>query len=308
MEQTDRIDPNASATAPLRLQLVSDVHLESQPDWRFDPVPGADVLVVAGDVGSYHRRSHLDEADFGLARFSPERGPWRSVLYIPGNHEYDDLEFEDAHRRLRDACDRWGITWLERETVVIDGVRFIGTTLWSDFDALASVETDADADAASGLPPHRQRAFAAANDYLEKYSFLRAGQRVLADGVREMALDCQAWLREALAQPFAGSTVAVTHFAPSLRSADPRFGLVPGTAGFCNALDDLLPWADLWLHGHLHCAVDYVDTRPRQGRPHRCRVVANPLGYFSLGEGNQYQSDLLIDVPHARGASAASGG
>ncbi|MFT4102958.1 MAG: metallophosphoesterase [Burkholderiaceae bacterium] len=285
----------------MRLQLVSDVHLESQPDWRFEPAPGADVLVVAGDVGSYHHRSRLTEEDFGLARFAPGRGPWRSVLYLPGNHEYDDQEFDDVHQRLRDACGRLGITWLERETLVIDSVRFIGTTLWSDFDALASIEagTEAGADEAGGLPLHRQRAFAAANDYLEKFSFLRDGQRVLADGVREIALDCQAWLREALAKPFAGPTVAVTHFAPSLRSADPRFGLVPGTAGFCNALDELLPWAELWLHGHLHCAVDYVDTQPREGRPHRCRVVANPLGYFSLGEGEQYRSDLLIDVPPA---------
>jgi hypothetical protein len=45
--------------------------------------------------------------------------------------------------------------------------------------------------------------------------------------------------------------VVITHFAPSLLSADPRYGLAPGTAGFCNALDDLLPQADLWLHGHL---------------------------------------------------------
>ena len=40
------------------------------------------------------------------------------------------------------------------------------------------------------------------------------------------------YMIEALAQPFAGKTVAVTHFAPTLRSADPRYGLVPGTAAW----------------------------------------------------------------------------
>jgi hypothetical protein len=45
--------------------------------------------------------------------------------------------------------------------------------------------------------------------------------------VRELALECQQWLREALAQPFDGTTVVVTHFAPSLHSADPRYGNVP---------------------------------------------------------------------------------
>ena len=52
--------------------------------------------------------------------------------------------------------------------------------------------------------------------------------------------------------------------------------MTPGTAGFCNALDELLPLADIWLHGHLHCPSDYVS----QG----CRVVANPLGYAKKGE------------------------
>jgi Icc-related predicted phosphoesterase len=110
----------------------------------------------------------------------------------------------------------------------------------------------------------------------------------LAQEVREHALQCQAWLREALVQPFDGTTVVVTHFAPSLRSADPRYGLVPGTAGFCNALDDLLPHAQLWLHGHLHSPQDYM----HQG----CRVVANPLGYARKNEQAFFRAGATIEV------------
>ena len=91
--------------------------------------------------------------------------------------------------------------------------------------------------------------------------------------------ETESWLTAALATPFDGQTVVVTHFAPSLRSADPRYGLAPGTAGFCNALDELLPRAQLWLHGHLHCPSDYVDS----SGPRHCRVVANPLGYAGNG-------------------------
>ena len=88
--------------------------------------------------------------------------------------------------------------------------------------------------------------------------------------------------------PFAGPTVVVTHFAPSLLSADPRYGVTPGTAGFCNSLDELLPLASLWLHGHLHCPNDYVK--------HGCRVVANPLGYARNGEQATFRESLLIPV------------
>jgi hypothetical protein len=92
--------------------------------------------------------------------------------------------------------------------------------------------------------------------------------------------------------------VAVTHFAPSLRSADPRYGLVPGTAGFCNALDALLPHARLWLHGHLHAPSDYIvqGHHAQTQQPWQCRVVANPLGYARKGEQESFRSQLCIPV------------
>ena len=106
-----------------------------------------------------------------------------------------------------------------------------------------------------------------------------------------------AWLREALSTPFDGVTVAVTHFAPSLQSADPRYGLVPGTAGFCNALDDLLPSAQLWLHGHLHCPTDYrVQGERSDGTPWHCQVVTNPLGYARKGEQETFHPHCLVPV------------
>ena len=103
----------------------------------------------------------------------------------------------------------------------------------------------------------------------------RHGEPFMAEQMREQGIACQQWLDEALRQPFDGVTVVIiTHFAPTLASADPRYGVTPGTAGFCT-LDALLR-ADYWLHGHPHCALDYV----KDG----CRVIANPLGYEKKGE------------------------
>jgi hypothetical protein len=134
----------------------------------------------------------------------------------------------------------------------------------------------------------REKAFRAADYYLKKTSTLRHGLPFLSEAVRAEGLQCQAWLRHALDQAFDGKTIVVTHFAPSLHSADPRYGRVPGTAGFCNALDDLLPQAALWLHGHLHTAQDYV---------HRgCRVVANPLGYAHKKEQAHFRAQAVIEI------------
>ena len=273
----------------MKIQLLSDLHLEAHPHWLPTPSPGADVLVLAGDVGSYQKGSQLTDTDFGLARFSPLQGWPTPVFFVPGNHEYDAQDFDAAHSRLRETCERLGLIWLERETRVINGVRWIGTTLWSDFDALApSVSGPASANALAQQLKARDKAFRAANFYLRKAETTRHGEPWLAQGVRDQALICQDWLRAALDEPFAGPTVVITHFAPSLMSADPRYGLTPGTAGFCNALDDLLPQAQLWLHGHLHAPSHYV---------HRgCRVEANPLGYARKNEQLHFQAQNLIEI------------
>jgi len=88
------------------------------------------------------------------------------------------------------------------------------------------------------------------------------------------------------------ATVAITHFAPSLRSADPRYGRHPGTASFCNDDEALLPGARLWLHGHLHCQHDY---RFEHARGHT-RVICNARGHARKGEPARFDPRLLIEV------------
>jgi len=286
----------------MNIQLLSDLHLETNPEFMPTPAQGADVLVLAGDIGSYQANSALSAAhddDFGLRRFSPLHGWPTPVLMVPGNHEYDGLDFDQCHARLQETCARLGITWLEREVLVLKGVRFVGTTLWTDFDALGPLAGQALPDK---IPAHfnhpnsqytrqlkaRDKAFRAANYYLRKTLTTRQGEPWLAEAMREQALQCQDWLNEALNKPFDGPTVVVTHFAPSLHSADPRYGRVPGTAGFCNALDHWLPKAQLWLHGHLHCPSDYTLNG--------CRVIANPLGYARKNEQITFQAQRVVSV------------
>jgi predicted phosphodiesterase len=297
----------------MKIQLLSDLHLEANPGFVALPAAGADLLVLAGDIGSYQLRSDgtaMVEPDWGLRRFSPlpQYAGWPvPVVFVPGNHEYDGRDVDEVHAALREACDRLGIQWLEREVMTQAGIRFIGTTLWADYDALGADLPPAPKTGAGGRlkgkaaqpPPirldplthrlrQREKAFRAANFYLSKMNGRRHGALFDAQAMRELALQCQDWLRTALAQPFDGRTVVITHFAPTLHSADPRYGLSPGTAGFCNALDGLLPLADIWLHGHLHCPTDL--------QVGRCRIVANPLGYAHKDEQSGFQAAALIEV------------
>lgn len=271
----------------MRFQLLSDLHLERDPAFCPTYADGADVLILAGDVGSYQAGSRLRSDDFGLGRFAPSETAWQRVIFVPGNHEYDQLDFEETHDRLKQTCQRLGITFLERSELVLDStIRVLGTTLWSDFDALASLPPIPKSEAQ--IAQLRSKAFRAANFYLRKFSTLKEGAPMLAEEMRELALSCQSWLRDGLSKPFDGKTLVITHFAPSLRSADPRYGITPGTAGFCNALDELFSNVDVWVHGHLHC--------PNSYRVGNCRIVSNSLGYIDKGEQTGFIREFVFDL------------
>ena len=126
-----------------------------------------------------------------------------------------------------------------------------------------------------------------------------------AAAVRQEALACRAWLEETLAESAdADATVVITHYAPSLRSADPRYGARPGTASFCNADDDLLPLADLWLHGHLHCRHDYRVEHPVGSGRRSTRVVSNVAAWITKASRTATMAaDASSSESHASAAS-----
>jgi predicted phosphodiesterase len=259
----------------MRLQLLSDLHLESE-DFAPRPAPGAELLVLAGDI---------DSSWDSLERFARWPVP---VIFVAGNHEFDRRELSEAWPALRARCAAFGIRLLEREELSLtDGagrrIRFVATIRWCDFDLLGDAERD--------------RCLRAARYFVDVMCATRDGVVFDAAAVREEALVCRAWLEETLTEPAdADATVVITHYAPSLRSADPRYGARPGTASFCNADDDLLPHADLWLHGHLHCRHDYWVEHAPGARRKRTRVVSNARGLEHKGESEGHDGGRCVIV------------
>ncbi len=257
----------------MKLQLLSDLHLETEA-FTPQPAPGAELLVLAGDI---------DATWAGLSHFAGWPVP---VIFVAGNHEFDGRDFDEASAALRARCQALGLTMLERESLVLRAasgelIRFLGTTRWSDFDAFGT--------------ERRAQAQRAAGYFVRIMQASRHGQPFDAQAVRDEALLCRAWMAQALAEAPRGRwqrTVAITHFAPSLRSADPRFGAQPGTASFCNNDDALLPYAKLWLHGHLHCRHDYTVAHGGGAT----RVVCAARGLASKGEAQGHDPLQLIDA------------
>lgn len=245
---------------------MSDLHIEFY-DFQSAEVP-TDVVVLAGDILTEH---------YGLiwARTAFADKP---IVYVMGNHEFYDAHYERVLECARKQAIELGIHLLEKDEVVIDGVRFLGTTLWTDFEVEAP-ETDA------------TYAMWYAGRSMSDFALIRYRDRMLhANDTRLMHREARAWLADRLAQPFAGKTVVVTHHLPHRSSIDAQFHRHPLNPAFASHLPELVRApVDLWVHGHTHCSCDYTTEEGT-------RVLCNPRGYGPSDLNAQFNQYLVVDV------------
>jgi Icc-related predicted phosphoesterase len=234
----------------VRLHVLSDLHLEYAP--FTPPSVDADVVVLAGDIAP-----GTAGIDWVRRRFDG-----RPVLYVAGNHEFYGSDLPALIDRMRDAAIGSGVRVLENDEVVIGGVRFLGCSLWSDFD-FAGAENRANS---------MRLCERMVNDY-KQIDASGLGRRLLAGDTRALHLSSRAWLAERLARPHDGPTVVITHHAPIVRAlpANPVLAAIGGA--FASDLTELMDGAavDLWVFGHIHRTVD-TDVNGT-------RVLSNQRGY-----------------------------
>ena len=251
----------------MKLNVLSDLHLSLG---ALDPPDNdADVVVLAGDIARPRE---------AIAWASALR---KRVLYVAGNHEVYGSTIDATLDALRVLSEGTQVRLLDDEALVVDGVRFLGSTLWTDFALFGE---------------HRRAAVMhEAARFMRDFTRIRVGDAPDALFTPE---HCAArferharWLEQELARPFDGPTVVITHHAPSRRSVHPRFDGSPLNACFVSDLEPLLDGrANLWIHGHTHDSFDYVAGGTR--------VVCNPRGYAKNGvnENPRFDTDFCVSV------------
>lgn len=254
----------------LRIHILSDIHLEFGKWWKDFDVNAidADLTILAGDIG------------IGLTGLQWALEFERPVIYVMGNHEfYGQRPMTELWRKARAKVAGTHVHLLENESVIINDVRFLGCTLWTDFclfgvdtqDAMmrnAQAEmTDYQAiyvstrrastwDEISGRVRHGGDALTSR----KTVTFHQESRDFLARELMRRPHD-QAWQK----------TVVVTHHAPSALSLVDQVPIEALDAAYASNLDALVAQADLWVHGHTHVPVDYkIGTT---------KVVSNPRGY-----------------------------
>jgi len=238
----------------MNIQVISDLHCELNKYFEIEISPDADVLVLAGDISnSIGIKNDLTNI------CSKTKIP---VIFVPGNHEFYYSSIENMHPVFKELSKSIkNLHILNRSSVEIDGVRFVGCTGWMDN--------------ANKQPYnfYRQRI----NDFNMIDNFTVAGCLRWGASDKFFIELCQA-------------DVFVTHNGPSWKSIANKYITSNLNPYFCNSWEDVLYKAKpkLWIHGHTHSCHDYVIDETR--------VVCNAVGYVSHGELTEFEPVKIVSV------------
>jgi len=220
-----------------------------------DGVPGSEALALAQNVdllvlaGDIHARTQI------LGLYGQCAVP---VLYVHGNHELYSSEYFNLQHQLRTNLAGTSINFLERDEFIMHDVRFLGCSLWTDYNLRPKWRTVAMREAEVGVNDHRYIRYGKSHAFAPR------------DAVTEHE-KCRRWLETRLSIPFDGRTVVVTHHAPHPQSIPMEYAEDISSASFASDLTPLVKLADVWIHGHIHRSADYTVGK--------CRVICNPRGY-----------------------------
>jgi predicted phosphodiesterase len=246
----------------VKLRVASDLHFEFHEDHGASIVRELaagdfDVLVVAGDL------VNLAGLDGALSSVCSSVAP-KPVVYVLGNHEAYGGTRESAVETARRAqVALANLTFLERDTAVVLGRRFVGCTLWF--------------------------AHSGAQEPLDEH----VADFQTISGIRGWLREEGTAAREFLEANVGSGDVVITHHLPHPRSISPRFARSRLNPYFLHDVSATVEngGAALWIHGHTHTSADYVAGTTR--------VVCNPLGYpgFFPGEPNpEFRADFDVNV------------
>ena len=250
----------------MKIHILSDLHNEF---CKFQAQPvNADVIVLAGDI------------DKGARSIAWARLAWpdKKIVFVPGNHEYYGSEINYENEQMAKAGEIYEVHVLNPGEVIIDGVRFLGATLWTDFRLFGEAEI--------------AWAMLEGMNYLSDFNVIYYDERTFSpsDAVKLHERDVK-FLSSQLCKKYDGQTVVVTHHLPSMHSVANIYKKNMLSACFASNLDTLMGHNQLWIHGHTHDSFDYL-------HPAGTRVVCNPRGY-SGAEGDienfYFLSSLVVE-------------
>lgn len=248
----------------MKIQIISDLHLEfGISDLSFN---SADVIVLAGDV------------NLGVKgiEWIKKTIPNKPVIYILGNHEYYKGAYPKTLNKIVETAQNSNISVLENTFVDIEGIRFHGATLWTDFSLFGS--------------PMTYGSFC--QTQMSDYKLIRRDpsySKLRSIDTYKIHQISKNWLKESLENSKGMKNIVVTHHAPSLQSVPQQFKNDPVTSAYASDLEDFIEEHQplYWIHGHIHTPTRY--------KIKETEIICNPHGYITE-KYNGYNKELIIEI------------
>jgi Icc-related predicted phosphoesterase len=234
----------------MKVQILSDLHIEFE-DYAY-PQCDCDVVVLAGDIHTKDR---------GL-KWALENIQDKPVIYVLGNHEFYGKTYQKLITELKVLAAGTNVHLLEKDVVSIDGINFLGCTLWTNFEIFGDPRI-------AGYECQQNMTDYKKIKRLPGYSKIRSLDTAI---YHKQSMD---WLKKTLPQYEGQNNVVVTHHGPSMKSSPECYKEDVLTAAYVSDLDAFIEThkPNIWVHGHLHNNSDYVIGETR--------VLCNPKGYPS---------------------------
>jgi len=269
----------------MKIHLISDVHNEM--DVVSTPMPGdTDVVILAGDI-----HSGINGVEWAQNNYGTDV----PIVYVAGNHEFyhNDLS---VVKDIAEAAAGTNVRFLDNSSTVIDGVRFIGSTLWTSFNDWSdqeainflhcSMNDYRRIKGVSFFDEDKSRMAEAQkfDSFLSEKLFAENHFRLIPVITYLLHKEAMRYLEKSVEEEFDGKTVLLTHHAPSYKSVGPEKSAYED--GYASSLEYFIckhkASIDVWFHGHLHKPVHYwIDEVP---------IVSNPRDYPMYGRyGNSHE-------------------
>jgi predicted phosphodiesterase len=261
----------------MKISLVSDVHLEFG-DWYPVNPHNSEILILSGDImvashlKNFDKKNdkHINLRDRYINFLENCSKEYKEVIYIMGNHEHYNGAFTQTPVILREECKKFNIHFLDNEFVKIDGITFIGSTLWTDMNNKCPISIHS-----------VQRAL---NDFVtiknvvenEEGEKIYMGKFTPSDSVKEHEKSLK-FIESVIQENQDGMFIVVGHHAPSPLSIHPKYkDDIHVNGAYASNLSEFIfsyPQIKIWTHGHTHYPFDYMIGTTR--------VVCNPRGYVN---------------------------
>jgi predicted phosphodiesterase len=253
----------------MKVKVLSDLHHDKTDYQRtFFPKDKEHGLILAGDI--FHSFSVMNQM-----KLQQMCQNFKWVIYVLGNHDYEGSSINGRLVQWRNFSKKFtNLYILENESIVLDDVRYIGATLWTNYFNKNPIYMNI---AQMSMPEFE----------LVKNN---NGDKLIADDIYDLHASTISYFSIELSQVSVEKTVIISHHMPLRQSVDSKFANHPLNCAFYSDLSSLFQKYDFnyWIHGHTHTSADYMFQAKR--------VICNPRGYGIKAQNRSFQENFIIEL------------